>query len=229
MRKTESATQRLCVFALAMAVSLAAPAQSWRTSSYSLNRIKSKVSSVANQLKVNERKTVTIDALPRTVDEFKTLRETIGREPQGAVALTVVGIAMYSEFGQETGEACLDLCNDYLGLTGYMRSRLKEWYVSGTNDPRPYQAAAFMKGASPANGYNPTKPFTMTMTVSEKSTSSSGELVVFKLDYSGSQISKWVKVTVKKGDDGFWRVHANPSMLMKVREAEQGTEYRGLW
>ena len=104
-------------------------------------------------------KTVSVEALPKSVAEFKTLREKIGKTPEGVVALQVIAIGMYSEYGQSVGEECLDMINTVTGLTDHARGRLREWYVKGINEPRPYQAAAYMKGATPENGYNPIKCF----------------------------------------------------------------------
>lgn len=174
-------------------------------------------------------KTVSVEALPKSVAEFKTLREKIGKTPEGVVALQVIAIGMYSEYGQSVGEECLDMINTVTGLTDHARGRLREWYVKGINEPRPYQAAAYMKGATPENGYNPTKPYTMEMNITEVRETEDATLYTVRLKYSGSQTSKDIRITVKQPDDDpYCYINANPSMYMKVRAKKKGTTYNGL-
>lgn len=174
-------------------------------------------------------KTVSVEALPKSVAEFTTLREKIGKTPEGVVALQVIALGMYSEYGQSVGEECLDMINTVTGLTDHARGRLREWYVKGINEPRPYQAAAYMKGATPENGYNPTKPYTMEMNITEVRETEDATLYTVRLKYSGSQTSKDIRITVKQPDDDpYCYINANPSMYMKVRAKKKGTTYNGL-
>ena len=99
--------------------------------------------------------TVEFNRFPATVDEFKAVREKIGGEPHGAVALQVMAMEMYRR-DRSIGLECIKL-NNTLSNVNAVVSRLKELFGGDINYNRPYQIAAYLKGAEPGNGYNPTK------------------------------------------------------------------------
>ncbi|MGM9833541.1 MAG: DUF6935 domain-containing protein [Candidatus Limisoma sp.] len=174
-------------------------------------------------------RTVKVTALPANVAEFSALRNQIGTSPEGVVALQVLALGMYSEYGQSVGEECLDMINTATGLTAHARGRLREWFVKGTNNPRPYQAASYMVGATADNGYNPSRPLTMVVTIGSTQRTSDGELITVRLRCQGYDSSKDIRITVKRPDgDRFCYINANGSMYMKVREIKKGTTYKGL-
>jgi len=106
--------------------------------------------------------TITFNRFPASVEEFKQVREQIGREPQGAIALQVMAHEMFRR-DREMGRACIEL--NSTGTEGRKAmGRLKELYRAGDSYARPYLMAAFLKGARPDNGYNPTKPYTIEIT-----------------------------------------------------------------
>lgn len=176
-----------------------------------------------------KKKTVKIEKFPETVDEFVTICEDLATTPEGTVAMQVIALGMCSEIDYETGIECMDLINTSTGLTGFDRSRLSDWYRDGTDDPRPYQAAAFMKGAKPENGYNPSKPLTMVMYVSDIEEDDDGDRVTVRLEYSGSEVSKDIKITlIRPEDDDYFYIESNSSMYMKIKKKKRGTTYNGL-
>ena len=112
--------------------------------------------------------TVTFNRFPATVEEFIQVREQIGGEPHGAVALQIMAYEMFRR-DRTIGEECIGLNN----TTNNMRSplgRLKELFGNDANYARPYQMAAFLKGATPQNGYNPSKPYTIEVRVNKVQT-----------------------------------------------------------
>lgn len=230
----------MILLAAAMAIPMAMNAEPEPQRSQLVNRlnkaVKDKAEKAVKQTVVEatdivtgKQKSVSVDAMPKSVEEFKALREEIGKSPEGVVALQVIALGMYSEYGQEVGEPCLDIINTTTGLTAHARGRLREWYVRKTNDPRPYQAASYMKGATPENGYNPTKPYTMVMTIDDVTEVEDGYLITVRLRCQGFDSSKDVKITVKQPyDDEYYYINANPSMYMKVKALKRGVSYNGI-
>ena len=106
---------------------------------------------------------VTFNRFPASVEEFKMVREQIGTEPHGAIALQVMAYEMYRR-DKKIGEVCIRL-NNTISNISLPISRLKELFGGDNSYNRPYQMAAFLKGANPENGYNPTKPYTVEVTV----------------------------------------------------------------
>ena len=108
--------------------------------------------------------TVTFNCFPASVEEFKQVRDQIGKEPHGVVALQMMVYEMYRR-DCTIGEACIRL-NNTLHNVNQPISRLRELFGNDTNYARPYQIAAFLKGATPQNGYSPSKPYTVEVRVS---------------------------------------------------------------
>ena len=106
--------------------------------------------------------TVTFSRFPFSVAEFKQAREQIGGEPHGAAALQIMASEMWRRNNQR-GKECIDLNNTNTNVSSSVVNRLTDVYRASTQ--RPYQMAAYLKGASPENGYNPTKPYTVELRV----------------------------------------------------------------
>ena len=107
--------------------------------------------------------TITFNRFPTTVEEFKQVREQIGGEPHGAVALQIMAFEMYRH-NRTIGEECIRLNTVVSGVPSPIR-RLNELFGKDLNYVRPYQMAGFLKGATPANGYSPSKPYTVEVNV----------------------------------------------------------------
>ena len=107
--------------------------------------------------------TITFNRFPASVEEFMQVREQIGREPQGAVALQIMAFEMFRR-DRNVGAECIKL-NNVQSNVGFVTGRLKELFGGDSNYNRPYQMAAYLKGAAPANGYNPEKPYTIEVIV----------------------------------------------------------------
>ena len=124
-----------------------------------------KISGTINHssFKRNQTGTVTFNRFPASVDEFKEARKQIGGEPHGAVALELMAVEMYRR-DANIGTECLKLCNTPLNVNSQIR-RLKELFGNDDNYNRPYQVAAFLKGATPANKYAPNEPYTVEVKV----------------------------------------------------------------
>ena len=108
---------------------------------------------------------ISFNRFPVSVQEFKEVREQIGSEPHGAVALQVMAYEMYRH-DKKAGEECIRL-NNVLNNVLTPVGRLKELFGNDFSYARPYQIAALLKGATPENGYNPAKPYTVEVRVSK--------------------------------------------------------------
>ncbi len=110
---------------------------------------------------------VTFNRFPASVEEFKQAREKIGMEPHGAVALQIMAYEMFRR-NQRIGMECINL-NSTNTNSGEKSSAVRQLRLLFNNDnsSRPYQMAAYLKGATPENGYSPTKPYTVEVVVDE--------------------------------------------------------------
>ena len=102
---------------------------------------------------------VSIEKIPTSLEEFQTLQAELGTSPEGCIMLQLVAMEMYRR-DRAVGLECLTLNNTETNLSSMTR-RLNELYRENDSYARPYLVSACFKGATPANGYNPTKPYTI--------------------------------------------------------------------
>lgn len=98
-----------------------------------------------------------VNAIPGTYEEFEQLYYKMGNSKEGCVTLQLVAMEMYRR-NSGVGTKCLKLINTDTNFSTMMR-RLPEIFREGDGYARPYLVASYFKGASPENGYNPTKPY----------------------------------------------------------------------
>ena len=99
--------------------------------------------------------TVVFSRFPASVEEFRSAQQQIGNEPQGAVALQLMAAEMYRR-NASRGTQCIELCNVKSNFGDFQLNRWRDLF--NKNDQsyyRPYQIAAFLKGATPENDYTP--------------------------------------------------------------------------
>lgn len=186
----------------------------------------------------NQSGTVEFNRFPATVDEFKQARDVIGGEPHGAVALQIMAFEMYRR-DRKKGEACIRLNNVTTNANESVR-RLKDLFSSDPNYARPYQMAAFLKGATPQNGYRPTKPYTIEVRVNngiEYQTSSIYDAKVIYLQVltagtDGGARNIDVLKTKKPGTPGengkFFIVFNSPGLDSQVKKIASDASFKGL-
>lgn len=167
---------------------------------------------------------VSIEAIPTTLDEFKALQAELGTTPEGCIMLQLVAMEMYRR-DKNVGRECLSLNNTNTNLTSVTR-RLDELYRPNDSYSRPYLVSSCFKGATPANGYNPNKPFTIEVRRDpvrpndERSQMLKGYVKYFQL-YSDGYDTHWrnVDVVQQQGDE-YYRVSNCPAILTQCKEID---------
>ena len=167
---------------------------------------------------------VSIEAIPTTLDEFKALQAELGTTPEGCIMLQLVAMEMYRR-DKNVGRECLSLNNTSTNLTSVTR-RLDELYRPNDSYSRPYLVSSCFKGATPANGYNPNKPFTIEVRRDpvrpndERSQMLKGYVKYFQL-YSDGYDTHWRNVdVVQQHDDPYYRVSNCPAILTQCKEID---------
>lgn len=177
--------------------------------------------------------TVTLSGFPGSLKSFQNLQAQIGGDPVGAAVLPLVGMEVYYQRGSRIGLECIKSACWESAVDSYLELRLREMYNS--SDPRyfrPYQVAAFLKGASPENGYNPTKPYTFELTYKDQEEDQmvlGATIYTFRLKYSGSEVSKDVKIQVfRPNGQSYFVVSSWSSCYVYVKQIASGQTFNGL-
>ena len=167
---------------------------------------------------------VSIEAIPTTLDEFKALQAELGTTPEGCIMLQLVAMEMYRR-DKNVGRECLNLNNTSTNLTSVTR-RLDELYRPNDSYSRPYLVSSCFKGATPANGYNPNKPFTIEVRRDpvrpndERSQMLKGYVKYFQL-YSDGYDTHWRNVdVVQQHGDPYYCVSNCPAILTQCKEID---------
>lgn len=174
--------------------------------------------------------TVTVSDIPATVEQFKTLQTQLGAEPQCALALQVIAFEMYRR-NATVGEEALRLNNTQVNLNATM-PRLKE--LMNEKDAfycRPYIAAALMKGATPENGYEPVKPYTIEMRVDpakkyQESQLLGGTVIYLQIDSKGWDTNWRGAEVVKPQNSDYYVVSNCPALYTQCKQVKG--EWKGL-
>lgn len=167
---------------------------------------------------------VSIERIPATLEEFQALQAEIGTTPEGCIMLQLVAMEMYRR-NRSVGIECLQLNNTDTNLSS-MKRRLDELYRENDSYARPYLVSSCFKGATPANGYNPTKPYTIqvrrdpTRPEDERSQILKGYVKHLQV-YSDGYDTPWrgVDVVQQKGDE-YYRVSNCPAILTQCKEVD---------
>ena len=167
---------------------------------------------------------VSIERIPATLEEFQALQAEIGTTPEGCIMLQLVAMELYRR-NRSVGIECLQLNNTDTNLSS-MKRRLDELYRENDSYARPYLVSSCFKGATPANGYNPTKPYTIqvrrdpTRPEDERSQILKGYVKHLQV-YSDGYDTPWrgVDVVQQKGDE-YYRVSNCPAILTQCKEVD---------
>ncbi len=106
-----------------------------------------------------------LSRLPVSLKEFKELYDKVAVQPQGAAAMYAVALKVYNKYPTSWGrDAFLYTRNDGGRIEGELLDRVGEGLVkgrigSGKASEKPWIANAYFQGATPANGYTPSKPY----------------------------------------------------------------------
>lgn len=171
----------------------------------------------------NKEATVTFNAFPTTIEEWKEMQKQLGGEPQGAVALQVMAFELYRN-NRTDGEQALRLNNtstNYNSTVGRLREIMgKDKYYA-----RPYIAWALLQGATPENGYYVRPPYTISMKVDPNKKYQESQLlkgtVIYLLVDSKGWDTNWRGVeVVKQAGSDHYVVSNCPAMYTQCKEAK---------
>lgn len=166
---------------------------------------------------------VSIEKIPTSLEEFQTLQAELGTSPEGCIMLQLVAMEMYRR-DRTVGLECLTLNNTETNLSSMTR-RLNELYRENDSYARPYLVSACFKGATPANGYNPTKPYTIQLRKDpnkkdERSQMLKGYVKHYQL-YSDGYDTHWRAIdVVQVHGEPYYRVSNCPSILTQCKEVD---------
>lgn len=171
------------------------------------------------------------DRFPWTVEKFKELQAQISTEPQGAVTMVLIAMEIFRKY-PVIGEKCLFLAttanehdpnNDGRMSKNRIMYRLNELLRKTNNSySRPYQVAAYLKGANPQNCYIPQKPYTVEVQAMNFPYEYNGEMDAKFIQYyvltGGKDSAKDIIRVIKPFDSEYFLVDNFPGLYSQVKQ-----------
>ena len=176
---------------------------------------------------------VTFTNVPSSYDEFEKLYTGfLGKTPHGTAAMMPMAMEIYGR-DRDEGLRCLQLLC-YPSNVNSVVSILKEKYRSaemGDSYGQRYLPAAVLKGATPANGYQPQEPYTVEMRASvnkhqDMTFAGQGRVVYIYIIGKGWDTEKRQVEVIKQPDTPLHKVFNCPSLYTQCKNI-QGT-WKGL-
>lgn len=158
----------------------------------------------------NNKKTYKVNAIPKSAAELKALSIFNLKDPFCTAALTVIAFAAY----ESDPAACyemLDVLNGPTEWSAYDKSFCKNQFSQ-----YPYVARSYFAGATVANNYKPTVPYTVTVTDNPNSRSAD-DFITLYIRSAGADNPRAVSFR-KKPSTGEWFVTGYNGLLAGIRK-----------
>ncbi|MGC9334398.1 MAG: DUF6935 domain-containing protein [Anaerolineae bacterium] len=170
---------------------------------------------------MSQSESVSVDALPKSIDAFCALRDEIAHTPQGGAAMMVFALLVHVD-DETLGRQCLTMAVDrgrlQEGEGGYQNLRLARRAQSRIDQQlaaQPYLPRAYIRGAAPENGYQlPDPPYVIEFAHNPHGgDQASGRIKVFVV-CSGAASPR--PVTVCRNSHGVWKADEWSSLVMGI-------------
>lgn len=156
-------------------------------------------------------KTFTFEKLPENVAELSAMPEAALKDPYTTAALTAAVLCHYEKNVDET----IDMLNFLKGpqpLSPFEKQFLRDRLVGKGYVPRSYFA-----GTSPANNYEPTRPYTVTVTETPYSFQEEKYAMLY-IKSSGADSPRGVKMRAKGDTWYLWEQFLLPDIRVPAAE-----------
>lgn len=159
---------------------------------------------------------VTLRAIPATVEEFELLAGLSSDTPQGAAALMIIALKLFTG-DEDAGSEMLELATARVLGGGRGGPGAREVALVRTQlRKQPFIPDTYFEGTAPENGYSlPGPPFVLQFTSNDHSDQGGGRYKVF-VRCSGADSPR--PVTCVRRADGTWAAEEWSSLLLGVRD-----------
>jgi hypothetical protein len=169
-----------------------------------------------------------VSQLPTSVDEFLALRDSVAVTPEGGALMFVVAMGIYAR-DRNVGYHCLIVASDPENLIQSTTANAYKGYAFGNSSQQmltiwsknknfEYYFGSYLRGGTPANGYQPQIPYNVQVTKTDGN-ASSGPLKIW-LACSGAASDR--PVTLSLNSKGVWKMRNFSSLLSDIRKPETG-------
>ena len=182
-----------------------------------INKLKNKlettaketVTKAASQL-TRQRKTIIFEELPSSLEEFKNLEEAAMLTPFDTAALAVLALSYYPA----DKELSISMLNFLRGPRPLSTMDLQ--FIADRFRDKDYVPRSYFKGATPANDYEPSEPYSIEVEDNPHSYQNEGYATLY-LHSGGADNPR--QVQLRKAKDGKWYLW-DQFLLSDIRKPE---------
>ncbi|MBU1076652.1 MAG: hypothetical protein KKH98_05125 [Spirochaetes bacterium] len=162
-----------------------------------------------------------IDMIPKTVEEFISLRDKVAVYPEGGVVMLVLAAKIYVE-NKEEGMKCFtivlernNLQKNHKGYKGWSPDSSFQWKLKYL-DQMPWAPNTYFSGTSGDNGYKlPEGPWKFILKTNKYS--KRPKSIKFFIETSGADNPR--PFSVSKNNKGIWKISGNASSFFTGMKA----------
>ena len=167
-----------------------------------LDNLKKAAGTIVNKA-AEDSKDFVFATIPTTLEELKARPEADLKDPFGVAALTVIALNIYPADPEECFKM-MEYLNGPNGFSSFDKSFIKDRFSqNGDSTPRSY-----FKGTTPANSYEPTEPFTITVKTTPHTHDMGEGYMTLYLQSSGADSIRPVSFR-NKPSTGEWFLHSD--------------------
>jgi len=187
------------------------------------NEVEKKISNVINA------KSIKLDSLPTTTEEFIPFRDKMAVTPEGGAVSFIVACILYTQ-NKQLGRECAIIQTDASQLQP-SNSGYKGFDLTASNnnmliqlDTKPYIAYSYIQETSNENGYQlPNAPFTFYIERTEPT--DGGKYMKVFIRSTGADTARPIRLS--KNDKGIWKGMEYSSILVGVNPPKLSGEKAG--
>ena len=153
---------------------------------------------------------VTIQSMPADLQEFESLAAMGNKQPENVCALFLCALALFDR-NKDEGVAAMNIIRGPRPMTPYDSQFLRDRLCG-----KPYLPLAYFEGATPQNGYQPTKPYRLNVLPDTRAQDIGPGYIRFFLKTPGADSPRPMKLR-QKGSTGEWFLWEYSSILVGIR------------
>ncbi|MGN0543902.1 MAG: DUF6935 domain-containing protein [Acutalibacteraceae bacterium] len=176
--------------------------------------VKETVTKAAQNISCKTEKVV-FNSLPSSLEEFKALPQAALSTPFDTAAMTVLALCFYPQ----SKELCYEML-DYLRGPRPMNGMDKQ-FIADRFRSKDYVPRSYFAGATPQNDYQPSEPYTVTVSENPHSYDSQGYVKLF-IPSGGADSPR--PIQLREAKDGKWYLWEQ-FLLADIRQPESANPW----
>ena len=168
-------------------------------------------------------RTITINSLPSTIEDFVALRDKIATTPEGGATIFLLALKIYVQ-NEKLGEQCFVVAAERQALQtgdiykGFQLSNSSLNLIKSQLAQNPKIPDSYIQGATPENNYSVSLPYVYSYSENKFSGSEAeGRIKLFVRSYGADSDRP---ITVVRNNRGLWKANNWSSVIVGIKKPQ---------